>query len=142
MAGHEKSHPAEPATGTANTVLNDDEPPLDPAVERVRRKLVRLLIWSFGIMILGLIAVFSTIVYRLTSETTPPPDGGVDAPAIVNVSLPKGAKVLSTSISGPRTLLHIEVPGERYGQLIVMETDSGKVIGRYRLQEISGNGSK
>ena len=142
MARHEKSHPAEPVTGAANTVLNDDEPPLDPAVERVRRKLVRLLIWSFGIMILGLIAVFSTIVYRLTSETTPPPDADVDAPAIVNVSLPKDARVLSTSISGPRTLLLIEVPGERHGQLIVLETDTGKVIGRYRLQEFSGNGSK
>ena len=142
MAGHEKSHPAKPVTGSPNTVLNDDEPPLDPAVERVRRKLVRLLIWSFGIMILGLIAVFSTIVYRLTSDATPPSGGSVDAPGIVNVSLPKGAKVLSTSISGPRTVLHIEVPGDRHGQLIVVETDTGKVVGRFRLQEISENGSR
>ncbi len=122
--------------------MNDDEPPLDPAVERVRRKLVRLLIWSFGIMILGLIAVFSTIVYRLTSDATPPASEAAIAPAIVNVSLPKGARVLSTSINGPRTLLFIEVPGEKHGQLIVLDTDSGDVVGRFRLQEISGNGSR
>ena len=140
MAGPEKSHPAKPATAPG-AVMTDDEAPLDPAVERVRRKLVRLLIWSFGIMILGLIAVFSTIVYRLTSDADPQAIQTVSAPAIVNVALPQGARVLSTAISGSRTLLHIEVPGEDHGQLIVIETDSGAVVGRYRLQEMSENDS-
>lgn len=138
MAAREVTDPERRTAGPTIAGMND-EPPLDPAVERVRRKLVRLLIGSFGIMILGLIAVFSTIVYRLTSDAGSPAGRAGSEPAIVNVSLPGGAKVLSTSISGARTLIHIEVPGETHGRLIVMETDSGKVIGRYRLQEISGN---
>ena len=141
MAADDKIKSARPMPGPAAATGNDDEPPLDPAVERVRRKLVRLLIWSFGIMILGLIAVFSTIVYRLTSDAPAPAAEAVTPPAIVNVSLPQGAKVLSTSISGPRTLLFIDVPDEVHGRLIVIETESGKVIGRYQLKEISGDGS-
>ena len=43
----------------------EDEAPLDPAAARLRRKLVRLLFVSGGIMMLGLIAVFAAIVYKL-----------------------------------------------------------------------------
>jgi hypothetical protein len=149
MTGRENIDPAAQASGPAD--VNDDDLPLDPAVERVRRKLVRLLVGSFGIMILGLIAVFSTIVYRLSSNPASDPssdrastvseaDPAGAMPASVDVLLPGGARVVSTSISGPRTLLHIEVPGEEHGQLIIMETDTGKIVGRFRLQEISGNG--
>ena len=38
----------------------EEEPPLDPAAERLRRKLVRLVMVSGGIMMLGLIAVSNT----------------------------------------------------------------------------------
>lgn len=41
------------------------EPPLDPAMERVRRKMIRLLIISIGIMVIGLIAVLSAVVYKI-----------------------------------------------------------------------------
>ena len=46
----------------------DDDAPLDPAAERLRRKLVRLLLVSGGIMMLGLIAVFAAIVYKLSER--------------------------------------------------------------------------
>ena len=139
MAGNEDKRPGKPIPGPAPAGLNDEEPPLDPAVERVRRKLVRLLIGSFGIMILGLIAVFSTIVYRLTDEPGVPAERANTVPATANIALPNGAKVLSASVSGSRTLLHIHVPGEAHGRLVVIETDSGKVIGRFKLEEIAGN---
>ena len=42
--------------------------PLDPAAERLRRKLVRLLFVSGGIMMLGLIAVFAAIVYKVGQD--------------------------------------------------------------------------
>lgn len=41
------------------------EPPLDPAMERVRRKMIRLLVISIGIMVIGLIAVLSAVVYKI-----------------------------------------------------------------------------
>ena len=47
------------------TSYDDTEAPLDPAAARLRRKLVRLLFVSGGIMMLGLIAVFGAIVYKL-----------------------------------------------------------------------------
>ena len=90
-------------------------------------------------MILGLIAVFSTIVYRLSDDTAPSGTTGANLTVAANVPLPAGSAILSTSVSGQRTLLHISVPGEVHGHLIVIETDSGKVIGRYRLQEISAD---
>jgi len=45
---------------------NEDEGELDPAMERVRRKLVRLLIVSSGIMVLGFAAVVAGIFYRVS----------------------------------------------------------------------------
>src|SRR5690606_39955979 len=47
-----------------------DEKPLDPAVERVRRKMMRLMLVSIGIMMVGLMAVVGAIVYKLGSSET------------------------------------------------------------------------
>lgn len=41
------------------------EPQLDPAMERVRRKMVRLLIISIAIMVIGLMAVLAAVVYKI-----------------------------------------------------------------------------
>jgi len=43
----------------------DEEQPLDPAMERVRRKMVRLMVISIGIMMVGLMAVLGAIVYKI-----------------------------------------------------------------------------
>src|SRR6478735_1566643 len=52
--------------GSAMTAYETEEDaPLDPAAERLRRKLVRLLLVSGGIMMLGFIAVFAAIVYKV-----------------------------------------------------------------------------
>ncbi len=45
-----------------------DEKPLDPEMEKVRRKMVRLLAVSIGIMFIGLMAVLGAIVYKFTQE--------------------------------------------------------------------------
>ena len=49
---------------------NDDEKPLDPAAERVRRKLVRFMAINLGILFLALMAVVAALVYK--SMTVPP----------------------------------------------------------------------
>lgn len=41
------------------------EPQIDPAMERVRRKMVRLLIISIAIMVIGLMAVLSAVIYKI-----------------------------------------------------------------------------
>ena len=48
-----------------NPDLDGEEQPLDPAMERVRRKMIRLLAVSIGIMVIGLMAVLAAIVYKI-----------------------------------------------------------------------------
>jgi hypothetical protein len=107
----------------------DDEPPLDPAQERLRKKLVRLLFVSGGIMIAGLIAVFSAIVYKLgeAGEGTRLSAGD---PLAARLALPAGARILSADLDGGRALLVVEAAGG--GQsLILLDLASGRVLGRY-----------
>jgi len=47
----------------------DQDTELDPAMERVRRKLTRLLAVSAGIMGLGFLAVLVAVIYRVSEDT-------------------------------------------------------------------------
>ena len=88
----------------------EEEEPLDPATERVRRKMVRLLIVSIGIMVVGLMAVFGAIIYKIgeRSETatseTPPAHTALAVPDSANyigtIDIPQGAEIHSTSLHG------------------------------------------
>ena len=95
---------------------DEEEKPLDPAVENVRRKLVRFVAINLGLLFIALMAVVGALVYK--SRTTPPPAGevGIEAPspegiAEGNISLPSGAKIVSQSLSGNRLSLSLELPG-------------------------------
>lgn len=114
----------------------EDEPPLDPAVERVRRKLARLMIGSIGIMVLGLIAIFSVIVYRITTEppSAPIPAG---APAQVALMLPAGSTVLDSDLAVEagrvQILLRVRL-GDGTEQMHQFDGSSGREIRRYRIE--------
>ncbi|MEM1317529.1 MAG: hypothetical protein AAGF29_04630, partial [Pseudomonadota bacterium] len=56
----------------SNPADDHDEEPLDPKVEAVRQKLVRLLLVSGGIMLLGFLAVFAAIVYKINDVADTP----------------------------------------------------------------------
>ena len=49
----------------------DDDKPLDPAMEKVRRKLARLMAVSIGIMLVGLMAVLGAVVYKSAGSSVP-----------------------------------------------------------------------
>ncbi len=109
--------------------------PLDPAVERVRRKLARLLVASFGVMFLGLIAVFSVIVYRLNA---PAGEAGLSGDAAIRllsgdaaIRLPAGARIVSTALDGGRALLQVEKPTG--AELILVDLADGSILARYEL---------
>jgi hypothetical protein len=51
--------------------LDLEDKPLDPAVDRVRRKLVRFMAINLGLLFLALMAVVLAIVYRWTREPEP-----------------------------------------------------------------------
>ena len=45
----------------------EDEKPLDPALEKVRRKMIRLQIVSGCVLFVSLMAVFGAVVYKVVS---------------------------------------------------------------------------
>lgn len=89
-----------------------DEKPLDPEMEKVRRKMVRLLAVSIGIMFIGLMTVLGAIVYKFTrSDDAQLPAAQVagssagvpsDAPIEAVAALPAGFVVDSISLDGNR----------------------------------------
>ena len=53
---------------------DEEEKPLDPAVEKVRRKLVRFVAINLGLLFIALMAVVGALVYK--SRTAAPPAHG------------------------------------------------------------------
>ncbi len=108
-------------------VEDPEEPPLDPAVERVHQKLRTLLRISTLVMVAGLIAVFAAILYRVTRDgDSGRPIGEVTVPA------PGGASIASASSDGDRLTLVVDEPGGGR-QAVVVDLASGAVVARVRL---------
>lgn len=111
---------------------DQEEKPLDPAMENVRRKMVRLQIVSGAIMFVSLMAVFGAVVYKATrseSKETAITASGVpsDAPLTSILSLPLGFKVQSTSFSAGQILFYGEtVEGKR--KALVFDLRTGRTV--------------
>jgi hypothetical protein len=123
------AQPEHPVSGRSAGSAGDEKP-LDPAVEAVRRKMARLLLGSFGVMVLGLIAVFAAIVYKLNTGVAVSSDL-VEA----DIALPAGSQILSVSLDGPHMLIHASQPDNPRGRILVVETESGRIIRRFTLSE-------
>jgi hypothetical protein len=99
--------------------------------------MVRLLIVSGGIMILGLIAVFAALVYKLgmlgPGDAAATASGDPFRAAVVQapIALPPGARVVSADLDGSRALLTVEVDGA--SALVLIDLATGKTLGRYTL---------
>lgn len=120
---------------TNPNVTDENEAPLDPAFEKVRRKMVRLLIISSSVIILGLMAVVFSIVYRVNK--LPPDEPAVaTAPAATvdpvpaaqqSIILPEAFVVESSSISGNRILIFGADPDGRQ-RIFVHDIGTGKRV--------------
>lgn len=113
---------------------DEQEAPLDPAFEKVRRKMVRLLIISSSVIILGLMAVVYSIVYRVnrieqpaSATTAGPATQDVIPAAQQSITLPTGFSIESTSMSGNRVLLFGTAADGRK-RIIVHDIDTGKTV--------------
>lgn len=102
---------------------NANTPP-DPAFERVRRKMVRLLAVSIGTMIIGVMAVLAAVVYR-TGDARESAGGGP-----VPLVLPHTGEVVETSLDGDRLMLRLRGQGE---ELLVFDRRSGELLSRHPL---------
>jgi hypothetical protein len=87
-----------------------EEKPLDPAVDRVQKRLRRLMLVAGLTLGLGFLAVFAGIMYRVfTTDSGAPPalPKGAATPTISlsELGLSPDARVISTSLDGDRLAL-------------------------------------
>jgi hypothetical protein len=118
---------------------DEEEKPLDPAVEKVRRKLVRFVAINLGLLFIALMAVVAALVYK--SRTAAPSGGevGIELPSpdgVVEgqIPLPASARIVSQSLSGNRIALSLELPdGGR--AIYIYDIASRRMIGRFAVTE-------
>ncbi|WP_407965325.1 hypothetical protein [Bartonella sp. C271] len=103
--------------------------PLDPAVERVRKKLMRLMIISITITLLLILAVFAGVIYKIIKpETT----GKLTQPLSSSVphhilSLPPKTQILSQSLFQQNIVLRLLTP-EGQTKFMIYNYHTGELL--------------
>jgi len=117
----------------------EQEKPLDPAAENVRRKLVRFMMINLGILFLAVMVVIAALVYKMNRlpGTASAPVADLQVPAGVALSgdivLPVGAKVISQSLSGNRLSIDAELAdGSR--SIFVYDIVERRIIGQFPIR--------
>ena len=114
---------------------DDEEKPLDPAAERVRRKLVRFMAINLGILFLALMAVVAALVYKSMTVAPEPVANASGVPSDTmsgRIALPAGARLLSHGLSGDRLSLHVALAGGGEA-ILIYDTAQGGIVGRHEL---------
>jgi hypothetical protein len=122
----------------------DEEEPLDPVMERVRVKMVRLLGISIGLMLLALITVLGAVVYKISQGSSEDAETQSTAPVgtqhsllpmleTVEFLLPEGAEIRSSSLAGNRLLLELQLPGDSK-EFWVLDLASGKIASKVSIR--------
>jgi multidrug efflux pump subunit AcrB len=106
-----------------NNPQADNDKPLDPAQARIVARVRRMMLVSGLTTFLGLAAIIGVIGYRFFKD-----EGR--ALADVTAQLPKGAKILSTSVMGDRIAVTIETNGQL--EIHTFDLKSLKATGRLR----------
>ena len=113
----------------------DEEKPLDPAAENVRRKMLRFMFINLGILFLALMAVMIALVYKSFGpqpaaqvSQVPPSSESISG----SILLPPSSEVVSHSLDGNRLTLHLRRNGG--GQSILLyDLTERRVIGNFEL---------
>lgn len=115
----------------------DEEQPLDPASERLRRRLVRFMAINLAVVFGLLLIVVGALVYRNMRADPPaqPPEAGVRAPEgegvlTGNIALPAGARIASQSLSGERLSVEAELSDGRRA-IFLYDTRLARIIARF-----------
>ncbi|TKT75342.1 hypothetical protein [Aquamicrobium sp. LC103] len=127
----------------AGPALDDEEQekPLDPAVENVRRKLIRFMVINLGVLFIALMAVVAAIVYRTATRETPSAEAASQVPspaespaAAGEIALPAGARILGQALSGNRLSLQVELASGRQA-IFIYDTVERRILGRFEVVE-------
>ncbi|AGF74946.1 putative membrane protein [Bartonella australis AUST/NH1] len=115
--------------------------PLDPAVERVRKKLMRLMMIAVSVTIILILAVFVGIIYKVT--TYEPASKQIKSfPHLYNnpqtlhhiLSFPKGTQILSQSLSEHKIVLKIVTPDQQI-KFMIYNYDTGALVATFSVEE-------
>ncbi|OLP53636.1 hypothetical protein BJF92_05645 [Rhizobium rhizosphaerae] len=116
-----------------------EDKPLDPAMESVRRKMMRLQLVSGGIMMVMFMAVLGAIVYKVTRPPAGAPVENLDAAAIpagvpveAVAALPAGFAIDQVALSG-RQILFYGRDGAGTRQAIVFDYAAGRILATVRI---------
>jgi hypothetical protein len=108
---------------------DEEEKPLDPVMEKLRRKMVRLLVISSSVIVVGLMAVLGSIVYKSSKNSAANPQAvqlaGPVAPQ-QTITLPKGFALENTTVDGNRIWFLGTAEGRHL--LIVHDIATGKTL--------------
>lgn len=120
-------------TGPNATQDVEEEKPLDPAAERVRRKLVRFMGINLAILFAAVMAVVLAVVYQSlapsdgaeTASSPPVPSGeSFDG----SIALPENAQVVSHGVSGNRLTLYLR-NADGSEVIRIFDLDAGRSLG-------------
>ena len=110
---------------------DDKEPPLDEAQLRLQAKLKGLLLWSSGIMVLGLVAVLAAIFYRVYRAESKPAVA-FDRPVIQTLPMPEGGRVTESRLDGNRLLVTFETA--KGATILVVDLETMQAIRRLEFE--------
>lgn len=112
-----------------NPNFEDDEKPLDAAQLRLQAKLKKLLFGSTLVMVLGFVAVFAAIFYRVTRVDVKP--APLEHPIVAELPLPDGARVTATRLEGDR--LTVTMEGPKGATVLILDVATMKAVRRLDL---------
>ncbi|ODT31671.1 MAG: fimbrial protein [Kaistia sp. SCN 65-12] len=119
---------------------DDQEAPLDPGLEKVRRKLIRFMAINLGLIFVALMVVIAALVYKSRSARAPAPSPvgeiptAAGEPAKGDIVLPVGARIVSQSLSGNRLSIDAELAdGSR--AIFVYDVAERRMIGQFSIRD-------
>lgn len=111
-----------------------EDKPLDPEMEKVRRKMIRLLVVSIGVMFLGVMAVLGGVVYKIIDDSGSQGAGAGEPLREVMATLPDGFVVESVSLDGSQVLFFGRDRDGR-GQGLIYDTSNGRLTVRIDIRQ-------
>ena len=114
--------------------VEEQEQPLDPAMERIRRKMVLLILVSGGILFVCFMAVLGAIVYKVSQRPSQPPatvaSGSLavpaDQPLAATATLPTGFSVQDVSLSGSQLVFYGQLDGDQ--KVFIFDLSVGRLV--------------
>ncbi len=119
--------------------IDEEEAPLDPVMERVRKKMIRLLVISMGTIFISLMVVVYTIVYKINTLPEDPEEEATNSSQIqasfnvadfeetIEVNAPAGAGLTSSQLEGNLLVLQFRLPNSRT-EVRIINLLSGEVV--------------